>query len=279
MTLSAYPKTINQFSDKISIIITTYNDGNNLKEAILSVLKSTYPLFEIIVIDDGSKTDEAKKIVESLISELDLTIVYKKKDNGGPSSARNAGLYIAKGEWIVFLDSDDTMLPNSIKSKFDFFNSCNDKKNIAGIYGSFIWSNSNLTQSFKKSCGPVSRNDIGIMGKVPGGAPAYIFKKKSLISINGFDESLTYNEDFDLLLRLIKSGFQLLGTNIPGFIRNVRNTSLTRSNPIKVQKGGRRFLKKAYRLGLMGNHELIKRLIQNYLKTLLIFFFIKNIFK
>ena len=133
MTLSAYPKTIIRFSDKICIIIPSYNDGNNLKECILSVLKSTHPVMEIIVIDDGSKTDDAKKIVESFNCEPEVAIVYKKKDNGGPSSARNAGLYIAKGEWIVFLDSDDTMLPNSIKSKFDYFNSCNNKKNIATI--------------------------------------------------------------------------------------------------------------------------------------------------
>ena len=171
---------------KISAIIPTYNSEKTLEDAILSVSNSAYPLLEIIIIDDGSNTQDAKFIVESLNKKINISIIYIRQDNLGPSSARNRGINIARGDWIAFLDSDDLMLVDCIQSKLDHFYCCNDKPNIGAIYGSFIWSSTNQTQMFQKSYLPVSRNHVGIMGKVPGGAPAYIFKKDALLNINGF---------------------------------------------------------------------------------------------
>ena len=272
MILDNFSEYKSQHTQQLSVIIPTYNDGDYLKDAILSVSKSSHPLLEIIVVDDGSKSEDARIIVELLSCEIDIPIIYKRKDNGGPSSARNTGLNIARGEWISFLDSDDIMLPNSIKSKLEHFDNCKNTRNVVGIYGSFIWSTSGLTQSFNQSCKPISRNYVGVMGKAPGGAPAYIFKRKALIHTGGFDESLIYNEDFDLLLRLIKSGYELLGTNEPGFIRNIREASLTRSTALKTLIGGRIFLKKAFQEDLLDKSEIIRRFVINYLITLKLFF-------
>ena len=252
---------------KISLIIPTYNDGYTLKDAIISASKSSYPIHEIIIVDDGSTNEVPKSIVKSLVGSVNMPLIYLRKDNGGPSSARNLGIYSSKAEWIAFLDSDDIMLPNSIVSKFNHLDNCKDD-NVSGIYGSFIWSSSNKTQPFIKNYESISRNDIGIMGKVPGGAPSFIFKRDALIDIDGFDESLTFNEDFDLLLRLIKSGHYLIGTDEPGFIRNENENSLTRLSVLKSLKGGRYFLKKAFQEKLLGNFEILKRLITNYLITL-----------
>jgi len=250
---------------KISAIIPTYNSEKTLEDAILSVSNSAYPLLEIIIIDDGSNTQDAKFIVESLNKKINISIIYIRQDNLGPSSARNRGINIARGDWIAFLDSDDLMLVDCIQSKLDHFYCCNDKPNIGAIYGSFIWSSTNQTQMFQKSYLPVSRNHVGIMGKVPGGAPAYIFKKDALLNINGFDESLTFNEDFDILLRLIKDGYKIVGTDKPGFIRTVSENSLTRASTIRSLRGSRIFLKKAYKEKLLSNFEIFKRLIINYL--------------
>lgn len=252
---------------QISLIIPTYNDGDTLRDAIISVSKSSYPIHEIIIIDDGSTTEEPKSIVKSLVGSMNMPLIYLRKENGGPSSARNIGIHSSKASWIAFLDSDDIMLPNSIVSKFNHLEDCK-YDNISGIYGSFIWSSSNITQPFIKNYESISRNDIGIMGKVPGGAPSFIFKRDALIDIGGFDESLTFNEDFDLLLRLIKSGHYLIGTDEPGFIRNEKENSLTRLSVLKSLKGSRYFLKKAFQEKLLGNFEILKRLITNYLITL-----------
>jgi len=88
----------------ISVIIPTYNAGEYLKEALDSVLAQTIALKEIIVIDDGS-TDGTGKIVAPYIETK--KIIYVKKANGGPASARNVGLRLATGKFIAFLDADD----------------------------------------------------------------------------------------------------------------------------------------------------------------------------
>lgn len=258
----------NEPSKQVSLIIPTYNNQNTLETAILSASDSTYPLKEILVIDDGSTNQNIKSIVDSLKNTIETPVSYMRKANGGPSSARNMGLREATGEWIAFLDDDDTLLPGSIESKFNHLAMCHQTKNIIGIYGSFVWSSSNIIQPFEKSFNPISRNYIGIKGKVPGGAPAYIFKKHALIDIGGFDESLIFNEDFDLLLRLIKSGYDLVGTDEPGFIRNINELSLTRISKSNALIGNRLFLIKAFKYQLLANTEIIKRFIMNYLLSL-----------
>lgn len=88
-----------------SIIIPLYNKENAIKDTIESVLKQTYPNFEIVVVDDGS-TDRSASIV-ALFS--DVRIRYLKKNNGGVSSARNYGIKHSKFDWIMFLDADDLL--------------------------------------------------------------------------------------------------------------------------------------------------------------------------
>jgi len=262
----------------VSVIIPTYNDGAVLKEAILSVSRSSYPLLEIIVVDDGSQSDDARIIAESLGDKINTPVIYIKKRNGGPSSARNSGLRLANSEWIAFLDADDVMLSDSISSKFKYLNECKCLHDVTGVYGSFIWSTSGVIQPFINSCNAVSRDYIGVLGKVPGGVPAYVLKKEALIQIGGFDESLRFNEDFDFLLRLINAGYGLIGTDEPGFIRNVCEHSLTRINQLESLNGSRVFLKKAYRNNLLSKREILRRLIINYISSLkrMTFVFIGN---
>ena len=99
---------------KVSIIIPVYNTGNKLCRCLDSVLAQFYQDYECIVIDDGS-TDNSPIIIDEYAGK-DARIKAVHKKNGGVSSARNCGLKIAKGEWLVFVDSDDSLLPNHIDS-------------------------------------------------------------------------------------------------------------------------------------------------------------------
>jgi len=89
-----------------------YNVETYLDEAIQSVLNQTYPAFELIIVNDGS-TDKSGTIAEKYASG-DKRIKLIHKDNGGLSSARNEGLSIAVGEFIYFMDSDDTIVSNTL---------------------------------------------------------------------------------------------------------------------------------------------------------------------
>lgn len=89
----------------ISIIIPVYNVDTFLTECLDSILLQTYSDFEVILVDDGSK-DESGRICDEYVSR-DTRFKVFHQQNSGVSKARNAGLSLAKGEWITFIDSDD----------------------------------------------------------------------------------------------------------------------------------------------------------------------------
>lgn len=97
---------------KVSIIIPVYNVEKYIEECIESVINQSYTDIEVILVDDGSP-DNCPSICDSF-KQKDNRIVVIHKNNGGLSSARNAGLRAAHGEFVYFLDSDDKLYPGSI---------------------------------------------------------------------------------------------------------------------------------------------------------------------
>jgi len=96
--------------ETISVIIPTYNRESQVPDAVRSALEQTLKPFEIIVIDDGS-TDRTADALAAFGS----AIRYIRTENGGVSAARNRGIREANGEWIAFLDSDDTWHPSKLE--------------------------------------------------------------------------------------------------------------------------------------------------------------------
>lgn len=97
----------------VSIIVPVYNVEEYLIQCLDSVLRQTYTALEIILIDDGS-TDESGNICEQY-QQKDPRIIAIHQKNGGPASARNAGLDECHGEYIAFVDSDDWLEPDFIE--------------------------------------------------------------------------------------------------------------------------------------------------------------------
>jgi glycosyltransferase involved in cell wall biosynthesis len=90
----------------VSIIINNHNYGRFLNEAISSALNQTYPHVEVVVVDDGS-TDDSRQV----IANYEDRIISVLKENGGMSSACNAGFAASRGEIVIFLDADDYLFP------------------------------------------------------------------------------------------------------------------------------------------------------------------------
>lgn len=103
----------------ISVIVPCYNQSQYLNESLQSVLDQTYTNWECIIVNDGSP-DNTEEIAEKW-EEKDSRFKYLKKENGGLSSARNAGMEIAKGEWILFLDCDDRINKEKLNNSSFFF--------------------------------------------------------------------------------------------------------------------------------------------------------------
>ena len=97
----------------VSIIIPVYNVESYLPECIESVLKQTYSHWELLLIDDGS-SDGSPQICDEF-QRKDSRIRAIHKENQGPSAARNLGIEIAGGDYIVFVDSDDWIAPGMLE--------------------------------------------------------------------------------------------------------------------------------------------------------------------
>ena len=98
----------------VSIIVPVYNAEKFLRRCIDSILAQTYTDFELLLIDDGSK-DSSGSICDKYAAKDERIRVFHK-ENGGVSSARNLGLDHAQGEWVTFVDADDYIEENFLKS-------------------------------------------------------------------------------------------------------------------------------------------------------------------
>ena len=96
----------------VSVVIPTYNRINFIFRAIDSVLKQTYPIHQIIVVDNNS-TDNTSEILRNKYSKIEILFENKQ----GVSSARNKGIKYSKSDWIALLDSDDSWEPKKIEKQ------------------------------------------------------------------------------------------------------------------------------------------------------------------
>ena len=117
---------------KISVIVPVYNVEQYLRKCLDSILNQTFSNIEIICVNDGS-TDNSRKILEEY-KKKDFRIVIVDKKNGGLSSARNAGMKAAKGEFFSFIDSDDWVDITMLEKMYDNITSLNTDISICAVH-------------------------------------------------------------------------------------------------------------------------------------------------
>lgn len=116
---------------EISVIVPVYKAEQYLNRCVKSILEQTYQNFELILVDDGSPDNSPSLCDEWAKNDNHIYVIHK--ENGGASSARNAGLKIAKGRWIAFADSDDWLDRTALKTLYDLANQYNVPMAIGGM--------------------------------------------------------------------------------------------------------------------------------------------------
>ena len=135
--------SLNMESELISIVVPVYKVEEYLKECICSILRQTYTNFELILVDDGSP-DNCGKICDNYAA-LDKRIRVIHKTNGGLSDARNAGICIARGKYITFVDSDDYIASQYLERLYLFL----IKYNADIVQCEYTSDNQQLSQKMK----------------------------------------------------------------------------------------------------------------------------------
>lgn len=258
-----------EVKDLVSVIIPIYNQGIYLKDSIGSILSQDYPLKEIIVVNDGSQ-DQIDTIVRQY-----KNIVYIHQENQGVSVARNNGLKHSKGEFIIFLDADDILLPGAITCQI---NKIKQHPDVAFVSGGHVHMDKNLS-ILKEVSSPVQNNfyEALLTGNYIG-MHASVLYRRFIFEQLAFDPAFKTGEDYDLLLKIVYkfpvynhtkpiAGYRLHGDNIS------RHPSKMLKNVLLALENQKPLLttteqKKAYKRGRFNwiyyyGHQMYEELMKN----------------
>jgi len=185
-------------SSLVSIIIPCYNQGQFLAEAIQSVLNQDYQEKEIVVVNDGS-LDNTREVAQAFGD----SIRYVEQTNKGLPSARNAGIRIARGEYIAFLDSDDQYLPHTLSTAVSFLDLYSD---TAMVCGDAFLLKDNEIMGLKSTKSRRPRNPVNFRWETVEyyATPSTVVLRNSCFAKVGlFDENLTIGaEDWLMWVQL-----------------------------------------------------------------------------
>ncbi len=183
----------------VALIVTCYNHARVLAEALESGLAQPRPFREIILVDDGSTDDTAE------VASRFPQVRYLWQENRGLAAARNSGLRASTCEFLVFLDADDRLHPGAVEAGLR----CLEGHPSARLaYGSFQYvlpTGETSSVAEFKDCGTdaylalLRDNCIAMHATV-------MYRRESLLAVNGFDERLRACEDYDLYLRVARDG-------------------------------------------------------------------------
>lgn len=183
----------------ISVIIPLYNKESSIAQTLQSVFSQDYSDFEIVVVDDGS-TDNSVEIVEAM---NDPRIRLIKQANGGPSKARNTGVKYAKGEWIVFLDADDEMLPNALETFKNIINAHMDIDIDIVDCNTMFYSTNGNTLGYHPFEGYVKNPFKMFFYSIIGPGANHSCFSRNILMENPYNNQIRRFEDGELLMRLL----------------------------------------------------------------------------
>ncbi|EIY9255449.1 glycosyltransferase family 2 protein, partial [Salmonella enterica] len=171
----------------VSVVIPCFNSIGTIDQALNSVYKQTYNILEIICIDDCS-IDNTYEYIKNNHPTVKL---FKNKNNMGPAASRNIGASYCSGEFIAFLDADDTWFSDKTKLQMALI----ERYGLDFIGSSFVVAKSE-TETNTSTCRIITTRELAFKNYFP--TPSVILRK----DLVRFDESMGFAEDYDLWLRL-----------------------------------------------------------------------------
>ncbi|MSP12355.1 MAG: glycosyltransferase family 2 protein [Chloroflexi bacterium] len=180
----------------VSVIVPVFNGVQFLPEAVDSIRAQNYHPLEIIIVDDGSTDDTARAA-----AGLGPDVRYLYKTNGGPSSARNAGLVVAKGAFMAFLDADDLWPADKLQIQVGRLLAAPELEVVLGRIQYVLLPGAQEPQIH------LSEDDNSLVFIHLGSG---VFRKSAFDKVGNFDETLRFSEDHDWFLRAREAGIGMV---------------------------------------------------------------------
>lgn len=227
--------------NKISVIIPLYNKKDYIAQCLDSILNQSYTNWEAIIVDDGS-TDNSKESIMTYLKDTRFNYFYK--NNGGVSSARNYGFEKSTGNYIIYIDADDTFEAGAFEQLIGLA----EKFKVPVVTGNLYVQKGNNKTLFcllkKESLIHNNFKDY-VLGKICLRAGAVMFRR-DVVYTPFYREDLSRNEDFEAVCNIMRS-YEVAYT--PNAIMSYNNDSLGLSKKSDIRKdylGHISFEKKSY---------------------------------
>lgn len=185
---------------EISVVIPTRDRWHRLMQGALpSALAQVGVSHEVIVVDDGSADETARRLASLDDPRL---VVLRHERPRGLSAARNTGIEAARGDWLAFLDDDDLWAPNKLRAQLDA---------IRGTEAPCIYSGvvvvTEAGDVYQRSLPDPAEllSELLVRSAVPGGSSNVLARTEAVRGVGAYDEDVRYFEDWDLWLRLLSS--------------------------------------------------------------------------
>jgi glycosyltransferase involved in cell wall biosynthesis len=222
-------------SSQVTVVIPAYRAAKYIPQAVRSALEQTIPPAAVIVVNDGSPdTAELEEALQAYIGR----ITYLKKPNGGPASARNAGIHRAETALIAFLDADDYWAPRFLEEQSAFLAR---RPEVDLVYCDSIHFSeaTGQTRRFMESNPQIGEPTFSALlaFRCSIGTSTVVARRQAVLAVGAFDETIgNYSEDYDLYLRLAHAGATLAYQKQALVYYRVHGESLT-SAPLKLTEG------------------------------------------
>jgi len=184
-------------SDRVSVVIATYNMGRYLPQAVQSVLEQSYPSVEVQIVDDGS-SDDTPQITQQWRD--DVRVRVHRQANAGQARAKNEGIARSTGQFVAFLDADDTWLPGKLARQMPLFA---DRPQVGVVYSDYVRMDENGLP-LPKGATRMHRGRISgpLLVENFVSFPSAVVRRECFALHGAFDEALNMGIDYDLWLRL-----------------------------------------------------------------------------
>lgn len=207
---SRFMEVDSTFTPPVTVVVPAYNEGPVIQSAIRSLLDLDYPVYEILIIDDGSTDDTRARAAELEGRYGGVTVRVAGKVNAGKAAALNTGLALARHEFVLCMDGDSRLARETLRRAVRHFA---DERvgavagNVKVVNRNNVWTRLQALEYIEGlNMARRAQGFLRAVNIIPG--PVGVFRRETLVSVGGYDTD-TFAEDADLTLKILTAGWQV----------------------------------------------------------------------